>query len=306
VLLQPRRAGALGLAKPVLARTAVALLTINESREQTAAVHARQRSARTLQGLLATKQGDAICTLYRAAQTLLRPVAVVNPYAEMPTFRSESTRMRRDHAKYLTLIDAIAFLHQHQRPIKTATVGDASIDYVEVTLADIALANRLAGEVLGRSLDELPPQTRRVLSLIVALVMQWRDAQELPRAAVRFTRKELRAIAGITDTALRLHLERLVDLEYLLIHRGGAGQRFVYELLFDGDVAADTPQLIGLLDVAALESSATTVNLAPLNADLAPSATNPALTLHPANTPLAPRSQTVEMAVTLWRTRLLP
>ncbi|MGH8033146.1 MAG: CHC2 zinc finger domain-containing protein [Luteimonas sp.] len=260
------------------------VLTINESREQTAAIHARQRQARTLAGLLAGKDAERIRELHRAAQTLLRPVAVVNPYAEALTFRSESTRMRRDHAKYLTLIDAIAFLHQHQRPIRTASVGDAVIEYVEVTMADIALANRLAGEVLGRSLDELPPQTRRVLSLIVELVEARMRDEAVPRSAVRFTRKQLRAVAGITDTALRLHVERLVELEYLLIHRGANGLRFVYELLFDGDVALDMPQLIGLLDVEALESASTTANLAPPTTDLAP-------TLHPENTPLAPTLQ---------------
>lgn len=264
------------------------VLTINESREQTAAIHARQRQARTLQGLLAGKEAAAIRTLHQAAQTLLRPVAVVNPYAEALTFRSESTRMRRDHAKYLTLIDAIAYLHQHQRPVKTATVAGQSIEYVEVTRGDIALANRLAGDVLGRSLDELPPQTRRVLTLIAALVDERMQAQSIPRAAVRFTRRELRAVAGITDTALRLHVERLVELEYLLIHRGANGQRFVYELLFDGDVALNTPQLIGLLDAATLESASTTANLAPPAADLAPS-------LHPENTLLAPTLQGAEI-----------
>lgn len=271
------------------------VLTINESREQTAAIHARQRQARTLAGLLADKQAASIRSLHQTAQTLLRPVAVVNPYAELLTFRSESTRMRRDHAKYLTLIDAIAFLHQHQRPVKTATVAGQVIEYVEVTREDIALANRLAGEVLGRSLDELPPQTRRVLSLIVGLVEQRGRDQGVPRSAVRFTRKELRAIAGITDTALRLHLERLVELEYLLMHRGGQGQRFVYELLFDGDVTADTPQLIGLLDVTALESVGTTANFTPPAADFAPQNANLAPRSHPENTPLAPTLQGPEI-----------
>jgi DNA primase len=271
------------------------VLTINESREQTAAIHARQRQARTLQGLLAAKAGDAIRDVHQAAQSLLRPVAVVNPYAEALTFRSESTRMRRDHAKYLTLIDAIAFLHQHQRTVHTATIAGQAIDYIEVTREDIALANRLAGEVLGRSLDELPPQTRRVLSLVVELVTTRSAAQAIPREAVRFTRRELRSVAGMTDTALRVHLERLVELEYLLVHRGGAGQRFVYELLFDGDVAADTPQLIGLIDVSALPATVTTVNLAPPTTDLAPQTVNFAPTSHPENTPFAPRLQGSEI-----------
>ena len=57
--------------------------------------------------------------------------------------------------KYLALIDAIALLHQHQRKIATVEVDGAAVEYVEVTEADIALANRLAHAVLGRSLDEL-------------------------------------------------------------------------------------------------------------------------------------------------------
>jgi hypothetical protein len=68
--------------------------------------------------------------------------------------------------KYLTLIRTIALLHQHQRERKTVVHNGATVEYIEVTKDDIALANKLAHEVLGRSLDELPPQTRRLLTLI--------------------------------------------------------------------------------------------------------------------------------------------
>ena len=233
------------------------VLTINESREQTAAIHARQRQARTLQGLLAGKEAAAIRAVHQAAQTLLRPVAVVNPYAELLTFRSESTRMRRDHAKYLTLIDAIAFLHQHQRPIRTASVGDGVIEYVEVTPADIALANRLAHDVLGRTLDDLPPQTRRLLGLTVEHVAQRAQAHAIDRGSVRFTRRELREALGWGDTQLKLHLARLQEHEYLIVHRHGP--LFRYELAFDGDPLMVGRQFIGLIDVEAL-AMATTPN----------------------------------------------
>jgi hypothetical protein len=43
---------------------------------------------------------------------------VVNPFADRLTFLDDRTRTRRDHEKYLTLIDAITLLHQHQRPIR--------------------------------------------------------------------------------------------------------------------------------------------------------------------------------------------
>jgi post-segregation antitoxin (ccd killing protein) len=226
------------------------VLTINESREQTAAIHARQRSARTLAGLLAGKEAAAIRSVHQAAQTLLRPVAVVNPYAELLTFRSESTRMRRDHAKYLTLIDAIAFLHQHQRPLKTATVAGGTIEYVEVTRDDIALANRLAHEVLGRSLDALPPQTRRLLGVVAGYVAERARTQGTEPEHVRFTRRELREATQWGDTQLKLHLLRLVEHEYLIVHRHGP--QFRYELAFDGDAAEAGRQLIGLIDVEAM------------------------------------------------------
>ena len=264
------------------------VLTINESRAQTQAIHRRQREAHTLSGLLASQRAAAIREVHRAAQTLLKPLSVVNPYAEALTFRSEGTRTRRDHAKYLTLIDAIALMHQYQRPIKTATVGAATLEYVEVTKEDIALANRLAAEVLGRSLDELPPQTRRVLGIIAEQVQMHMHAQAVPREAVRLTRRELRAAAGITDTALRLHLGRLIDLEYLIVHRGDKG-RMEYELLFDGDLAASTPQVIGLLGVDALEPKATTVELALPTGQVAPG-------VHSDHTPLASTLQGDEPA----------
>jgi post-segregation antitoxin (ccd killing protein) len=236
------------------------VLTINESREQTRAIQQRQRERRTLAGLLADTDAEAITTLHRHAQQLLRPVAVVNPYADRLGFLDDRTRTRRDHQKYLTLIDAIAFLHQHQRPIRSVVHQGKTLDYLEVTPADIALANRLAHEVLGRSLDELPPQTRRLLGVIHAFVAEQCTAQGLRQSDVRFTRRELRERAGVSDTQLRLHLDRLIALEWVLPHRGQRGQTFVYELLFDGEVAQAAPRLPGLIEVELLETAATTTS----------------------------------------------
>jgi DNA primase len=231
------------------------VLTINESREQTRRILARQRSGRTLAGLVATSETESIRQRHQNAQRLLRPLAVVNPYAEHLTFLDDRTRMRRDHAKYLTLIEAITLLRQHQREIKTLRQAGAVIEYIEVTLEDIALANRLAHEVLGRSLDELPPQTRRVLGLIESLVTERMQHSAILRADVRFTRRELRNRCGMSDATIRVHLERLVAMEYVRIVAGKNGQRFEYELLFDGTLERSAPQMMGLIDVEALRAA---------------------------------------------------
>ena len=234
------------------------VLSVDEGRSQTQAIHRRQREKRTLAGLLARAEREELLTLHRNAQRLIRPLAVLNPYAERLTFPSEATRTRRDHEKYLTLIDTIALLHQYQREIKTTTRRGKAIEYIEVTLDDIAMANQLAHEVLGRSLDELPPQTRRVLHLMETFVSEKTTALDVLRTDFRFSRRELRQATGIGDTQLRIHLERLTELEYLLVHRGNRGQSFVYELLYDGQGKDGAPFVPGLIDSTTLKTTATT------------------------------------------------
>lgn len=134
------------------------VLSVDEGQGQTRAIHERQRRSQTLEGLLAAKERDAVTKLHNDAQRLLEPLAVVNPFAPELSFPDRATRTRRDHAKYLTLICAVALLHQHQRDKKHASGPDGrQLCYIEATEADVALADRLAHEVLGRSLDELPP-----------------------------------------------------------------------------------------------------------------------------------------------------
>jgi energy-coupling factor transporter ATP-binding protein EcfA2 len=269
------------------------VLTIDESREQTAAIQTRQRQARTLDGLLARARTADVLAAHRAAQALLRPLAVVNPFAEALTFATDRVRLRRDHAKYLALIDSIALLHQYQRPVRSVEHSGRRIEYVEVTRDDIALANRLAHAVLGRSLDELPPQTRRLLAQTQAFVAERAQASGCERSAVRFTRRELREAAGLSDTQLRVHLDRLVALEYVLAHAGRNGQRFVYELAFDGDTGSEARQAVGLL---ALDDPATAANLAAPVSELAATPAKLAGRLRPARGELAVSSRGHEMA----------
>jgi DNA primase catalytic core len=228
------------------------VLTVNESREQTQAIHVAQRSRRTLQGLQNKIEKECIIQLHRNAQRLLKPLAVINPYADQLTFLDDKTRTRRDHEKYLTLIDSIALLHQYQRDVKTIQHNGQNIDYVEVTLSDIETANRLAHEILGRTLDELPPQTRKLLKQIQTLVQRECKQQSIEQRDFRFSRKSIRDFTQWSDGQLKIHCKRLEDMEYLLVHRGGRGHSIEYELLYTGDIDTDKAQMMGLLDVEQL------------------------------------------------------
>ena len=228
------------------------VLSVNEEREQTQAIHRVQREGQTLEGLLKRRDRDAILAVHRNAQRLLKPVSVVNPYARELTFHDGQTRTRRDHTKYLTMIRSIALLHQWQRPRKTVDHRGRAVEYIEVAISDIAVANRLAHEVLGRSLDELPPQTRRLLLAVDEMVTAECQRQKMERADYRFSRRDVRAYTGWGDTQIKIHLHRLEELEYLLIHRGGRGQSIVYELMFTRPSDGGKPVLGGLIDIEKL------------------------------------------------------
>ena len=231
------------------------VLSVNESRAQTRAIHDAQRKSRTLEGLQNKLQKSQLTQLHRHAQQLLRPLAVINPYADQLTFLDDKTRTRRDHEKYLTLIDSIALLHQYQREVKSVESNGDVIEYVEVMLSDIEVANKLAHEILGRTLDELPPQTRKLLSKVQTMVSDQCKAQSIEQRDYRFSRKEIREVTGWGNTQLKVHCRRLEDMEYLLIHRGGRGQSFEYELLYPMESNQLDKQVMGLIDVDKLTAT---------------------------------------------------
>ena len=227
------------------------VLCVDESRDQTRAIHKLQRDRRTLEGLTARREKEVLIALHQNAQRLLKPLDVLNPYARLLTFPDQTTRLRRDHEKYLTLIDTIAFLHQHQREVKSTQRGTQHIDYIEVTLDDIAQANRIAHDVLGRSLDELPPQTRRLLKMIDGYVNAECARRGVQRCDLHFSRRALREAISLGDSQLKLHLARLVELEYIVTHRS-KNNGFDYELVYDTANSGDTLRFPGLADIEAL------------------------------------------------------
>lgn len=187
-------------------------LGIDESREQTRRILARQREGDTLDGILRREEGAAIRRKHQNAQRLLRPLKVVNPFAPSLVYPDERLQMRREQRKYLALIRSIALLHQHQREIKRVEHDGQEVEYVEVVPSDIALANRLARAVLGRSLDELAQPTRLLLKHLAEMTRG-----HAPR---RFTRQDIRDATGWSDHQVRTHLAHLLTLEYVVLASG--------------------------------------------------------------------------------------
>lgn len=228
-------------------------LTIDESKEMTERILQKQRESETLEGLIRKADTERITKRHHNAQRLLRPLHVINPYAQHLTFPSESLRARRDHKKYLGLIKAIAFMHQYQREIKSVTHNGALLQYIEVTLEDIEKANKLAGEVLGRTLDELSPPSRLLLKMIRELVeTRCRELKTTPRE-YHFCRRDIREWTRWSDFQIKCHVRQLEDMEYLYSITGKKGKEYVYELLYPGGGEDGRPFLLGLITIEQLK-----------------------------------------------------
>jgi hypothetical protein len=138
------------------------------------------------------------------------------------------------------------FLHQHQREVKTYEHNGKLLEYIETTEADVELAKKLIHEVLGHSLDDMQSQTRKLLTMIDSMVKAACEQEKIERAEHRFSRRDVRAFTRWSDSQLKRHMKRLEDLEYLIVHRGGRGQSFVYELFFEAAADAARSTLPGL------------------------------------------------------------
>ncbi|WP_039941050.1 CHC2 zinc finger domain-containing protein [Leptospira alexanderi] len=212
------------------------ILTVNEGREQTRTILEIQREQETLDGIVKKRDKEKIYKQHKNIQRILRPLVVVNPYAKEMKFPDTKLRMRRDQKKYLTLIKSIALLNQYQREKKFGTDENGeSFEYIEVTTSDMELGSLLASKILGRTLEELTPQTKEVLYSLHTMVQKESEDQTISKSAVRFTRRQAREVLGMSDTRLRVHLRRLEELEYLIVRSGRQGQIAEYELLYDGE-----------------------------------------------------------------------
>ena len=203
----------------------------------------------TVEGLLRKSKRQEIIELHHTMQRLLQPIHIVNPYSKALSFYEKDHRSRRHQMKYLGLIRMIAFLRQYQKEVKMLSVKGKHIEYIEVELEDIALANELAVPIFGVSLDDLSPQTRNLLEKIYDFVQKRSLEQNIEQEDFRFTRREISEYSNMSLTQVGFYFDLLERDEYLYKHKGRRGQRNVYELLYKGEGRKNSRFALGLADI---------------------------------------------------------
>jgi hypothetical protein len=227
---------------------------VDESREQTQAILESQRQRQTWEGKSGHEEREAVMRRHWNFQRLLKPMAVVNPFAEQLVYSDDRLQSRRDQPKYLNLINAVAFVRQMQKTVRSHN----GREYVEVDEADLELANRLAEEILGKDLDDLNRVSRDLLMQIERMVVERMRQATVPetgpslrRREISFTRRDIREHTGWPHTRVKRYLEQLVDMEYLLIESRRFGFSYRYRLGYEGELGrGSAPASLGVVRVA--------------------------------------------------------
>ena len=209
------------------------VLSIDESEEQTKAIHEWQRKGFTLEGLARSELGRRIIEKHIYAQRLLAEGHRRHPVRRAShVSRAGPSVSRRDNEKLLRLISAICFLHQHQREVKTLRLSKTEeIEYIEATIEDYRIAYELLADgVLENTLDDLPRPARQLFEIIHAYLEKRSKTEDAPKDRIVFERKDIREFCSWSFAQVRNNMRILADYEYVRVVNGVNGTAKQYRL----------------------------------------------------------------------------
>ena len=211
------------------------LLYIDESQEQDIRIMNYQRRASA--GKLNEQEEINAKELLKDVQRVLKPVRVINPFAEHLELPQSVFKPRRTNSHYLQFIEAITFYKQYQRSVSTdKQTGEM---YIETTIEDIEEANELIQEVLLRKSDLLNGACRSFFESLKAYLKKENKAT--------FTNAEIRRILRINPSNQKRYMLQLQLAELIQRAKGDKRKGYVFEVVNYEDYEATNTQIKDLL-----------------------------------------------------------
>jgi len=195
------------------------LLYIDESAEQDQKIMDYQRLISA--GKVNQDQEYKAKELLKNVQRLLKPIKVINPFAEYLQLPKSVFKPRRTNSHYLQFIEAITFYKQYQRESKFET--QTGEEYIETTIEDIQEANELIIDVLLRKSDTITEATRNHLEKLKIYLQE--------NNQTTFTNAEIRKNLRVKETTLRRYNNQLLLENCIKKVKGKKGQLYHFEII---------------------------------------------------------------------------
>ena len=199
------------------------LIYLDGSKDHKEKIMAYQRQVSA--GKIDKQQEEQMRQFMQDVQSVLRPMRVINPFAEMLALPQSVFKPLRTNSHYLHFIETVTFYHQWQREVKiNQQTGE---QHIETTIEDIEEANRLLKDVLLAKSDELTKATRRFLDLLK--VYTKRESKD------SFYSGEIRKVYRFSPATVKRQLSTLVKYGYVKVAGGSKSKGYEYELVDEAE-----------------------------------------------------------------------
>lgn len=218
------------------------LIYLDDSKEQDERIMDYQRKLHA--GKIDKTEEYKAKQLLQNVQRILKPVTIINHYAEYLQLPTEVFKKRRTNAHYLQFIEAITFYKQHQR--EEQVNKETGEIYIETTLEDIKEANDLIKHILLRKSDELNGATRGYLELLKEYLKQ--------EQKIEFKSKEVRQHYRLNPNSQKTYMMHLVQHGYIRKNSGDQKKGFSYSITNVNEYKALEEQVQKMLEQSMAKS----------------------------------------------------
>jgi predicted transcriptional regulator len=195
------------------------LLYIDESEEQDQKIMDYQRLISA--GKVNEDEEYKAKELIKNVQRVLKPIKVINPFAEYLQLPKSVFKPRRTNSHYLQFIEAITFYKQYQRTMSAdKETGEM---YIETTIEDIQEANELIIDVLLRKSDTITGACRNHLERLKAYLKV--------NNQTTFTNAEIRRNLRIKESTLRNYNNQLLLEDYIRRIKKAKTKSYCFEVV---------------------------------------------------------------------------
>jgi hypothetical protein len=194
------------------------IIAVDESGEQTERIMDYQSLAAS--GIADKEKENEARGFLQNCIRMLKPLKVINPYADKIKLPPQAHKIRRLHELFLSFVKQVTLLHQYQR--KRDGQGR-----IVTEPGDLKIAVEIMFDSIFLKVDELDGSLRQFFENLKEYVLEKENPQNY-----EFTQREVRQALNLSKTSLFRHLNNLIELEYISTSGGYQNRGLKYKISY--------------------------------------------------------------------------
>jgi len=197
------------------------LIAVDESYKQTAQIIRYQNDVAA--GLISKEEQTKITNFVQNCIRLLKPMEVINPFANKIELPKEAHKIRRLNELYQSFVKQITLLNQYQR--RRASAGNILYS----TKEDLQVACDILFESIVLKVDELDGQLRGFFERLKAYLIKENEPNN-DYFDTQFTQREIRQAFKLSKAQCSRFFNALQELEYIRSKFAGNQRKICYQI----------------------------------------------------------------------------